>query len=35
VGGIPAGMEALKSELGDKDYEEFMFTLTYRNEFTR
>jgi len=29
VGGIPAGMEVLKSELGDKDYEEFIFTLTY------
>jgi hypothetical protein len=29
VGGIPAGMEVLKSALGDKDYEEFIFTITF------
>jgi len=29
VGGIPAGMEVLKSALGDKDYEEFIFTVTF------
>jgi PAS domain S-box-containing protein len=29
VGGIPAGMEVLKSELGDQSYDEFIFSITF------